>query len=584
LEHFIHIDSPIARRAHRHHQQENAYEPTINPANSSLPSGWSLSPFLASPECPELTMNKLTSSWLAALSGILLTLLSANAAWAERRVALIIGNSQYRNSSLVLFNPKSDAEDVAASLRALGFEVILKIDVGKRDFDLAMAQFARSATFADTALFYYAGHALQHQGQNYLMPTDAELEDEISVRYQMVSLDDVRDGLARAGGVKIMILDACRNNPMIDRLRGRTDVTRNVATVRGLARIDRAEGEVVAYATAANQVAVDGSGRNSPFTAALLKRLGEAGLEIGTMFRRIAADVNGQTKGQQRPELLISLISEYYLNQNDRPVWERIKDTADPAAFRDFIDRFPSSPRASDARYHLQILEREHQASLEVERQKQRPTPAPTIPQSLPSAPIAQEDACKRDQETLLRLRASPVRDEVIRFERELGCERLRPQVDRLRESLFAEGGRDDDREAAQRFQVKQQRPTANAELQERESAAPARVAPPQDGRVEDQGRQARPRRRAPGGQGFRRDLAHWRRPDPPGLYSSFRPFMFFDANRHDANSPVRCAASRAASRPASSFTSGIRGNFSRARQCAARHLPADTARAELPA
>src|SRR5258708_4320287 len=332
-------------------------------------------------------MNKPISSWVAALCCTLLALLSANAAWAERRVALVVGNSQYKNSNLVLFNPKNDAEDVAASLRSLGFEVILSIDASRRDFDLAMTQVARVATYADTALFYYAGHALQHQGQNYLMPTDAQLEDEISLRYEMVSLDDVRAGLERAGGVKIMILDACRKHPVLDRrTRRMTGMTRNVDTVRGLARISGAQGEVVAYATAADQVAADGSGRNSPFTAALLKRLTEAGLEIGTMFRRVAADVTEQTKGQQHPELLISLISEYYLNQNDRPVWERIKAIADRAGFGDFIDRSPSSPRASDAQYRLQMRDGEplprqsaqrsrdedQRAKAEAERQKQQ--------------------------------------------------------------------------------------------------------------------------------------------------------------------------------------------------------------------
>jgi hypothetical protein len=380
-------------------------------------------------------MNKLTSSWLAALSGILLALLSANAAWAERRVALVVGNSQYNDSSLVLFNPKNDAQDVAASLRNLGFEVILKIDAGKRDFDLAMAQFARLATSADTALFYFAGHALQHQGQNYLMPTDAQLTDEISLRYQMVSLEDVRVGLGRARGVKIMILDACRNNPMVDSLnRGRTDLTRNVETVRGLARIgiDGAEGEVVAYATAANQVAADGSGRNSPFTAALLNRLGEAGLEIGTMFRRVAADVYERTKGQQRPELLISLFREYYLNQGEQA----------------------------------------------------RLTPAPATPPSSPSPQIPPEQICQRDQERLARLRASPVRDEVTRFERELGCISLRPQVERLRESVSAEGERDQHEsdhqlEGAQPSEAEQLPPTADLGLQKPQRDATAQIAAP---------------------------------------------------------------------------------------------------------
>src|SRR5712675_2310280 len=121
-------------------------------------------------EHPELRMNKSISSWVAALCCALLALLSASTAWAERRVALVVGNSQYKNSNLVLFNPRNDAEDVAASLRSLGFEVILRIDASRRDFDLAMTQFARVATYADTALFYYAGHALQNQGQKSLMP------------------------------------------------------------------------------------------------------------------------------------------------------------------------------------------------------------------------------------------------------------------------------------------------------------------------------------------------------------------------------------------------------------------------------
>jgi len=445
-------------------------------------------------EHPELRMSKPISSWVAALCCALLALLWTSAAWAERRVALVVGNSQYKNSNLVLFNPKNDAEDVAASLRSLGFEVILSIDASRRDFDLAMTQFARVATYADTALFYYAGHALQHQGQNYLMPTDAELQDEISLRYEMVSLDDVRAGLERAGGVKIMILDACRNNPMLDRLKRRmTGMTRDVTAVRGLARIAGAQGEVVAYATAADQVAADGSGRNSPFTAALLKRLAEAGLEIGTMFRRVAADVTEQTKGQQHPELLISLISEYYLNQNDRPVWERIKDAADLAAFRDFIDRFPSSPRASDARYRLQMLEREpvasqspqrsrdedQRAKAEAERQKQQMTLAPPVPPpTKQSAPMTQEQACKRDEERLAGLRASQARDEVVRFEHELGCERLRPQVVRLRESISAEGERGR-REGAQQFQAEEPRSTADIGLQKPERDTLARNAPP---------------------------------------------------------------------------------------------------------
>src|SRR5262249_47944836 len=132
---------------------------------------------------------------------------------ADRRVALVVGNAHYRNANLALPNPQNDAQDTAAVLRDLDFEVIELTDARKPDFDKSLASFARLATNADVALFYYAGHALQFKGRNYLMPIDAEIEDEVSLRYQMISIDDIRDALGRAGGLKIIILDACRNNP-----------------------------------------------------------------------------------------------------------------------------------------------------------------------------------------------------------------------------------------------------------------------------------------------------------------------------------------------------------------------------------
>ena len=122
-----------------------------------------------------------------------------------------------------------------------------------------MQQFARKVTDADAALFFYAGHAMQYQGRNYLMPTDAELEDDISLRYQMISVDDVRTALDRTNGVKIMILDACRNNPLADRLaRNMANLNRAIGNVRGLARVDKTK-VCGLYATAADDVAQDGS-------------------------------------------------------------------------------------------------------------------------------------------------------------------------------------------------------------------------------------------------------------------------------------------------------------------------------------
>jgi len=277
----------------------------------------------------------------------------------ERRVALVIGNAAYKAAGISLFNPVNDAQDISAVLTALGFEVVTALDAGKPDMDQALQRFARLAGKADSALFFYAGHALQLQGQNFLMPTDAELEDEVGVRYQTVSLEDVRAALDRTSGVKIMIIDACRNNPLANRLKQTiAGTSRSVSATRGLARIDKAQGMVVAYATAADEVAQDGRGRNSPFTTALLKRLQEPGLEIEMMFRRVASDVNAQTGGRQRPETHISLLSEYYLNQSDRLDWERIKDRDDAAALRDHIAKYPSAPSAITARNRLDALQR----------------------------------------------------------------------------------------------------------------------------------------------------------------------------------------------------------------------------------
>jgi formylglycine-generating enzyme required for sulfatase activity len=277
---------------------------------------------------------------------------------SERRVALVIGNANYKPSGISLSNPRNDAQDIAAVLAAIGFEVVTAIDTSKRDMDFVLQRFARLATNADVALFFYAGHAMQFQGRNFLMPIDAELEDEISVRYQMVDLGDVRGALDQANGVKIIIIDACRNNPLANRLKQTIAASRSVAATRGLARIDKTEGMVVAYATAPDDVAKDGEGRNSPFTAALLKRLQEPGLEIGMMFRRVASDVNAQTGGRQRPETYISLLSDYYLNQSDSIAWDRIKDQDDVTALRDFVSKYPSSPRANFARSRLEALER----------------------------------------------------------------------------------------------------------------------------------------------------------------------------------------------------------------------------------
>lgn len=397
-------------------------------------------------------MSTIRPIWIAALYAFVLLVCSISDAKADRRVALVVGNSHYSNASLFLANPKNDAEDVAAALRGIGFEVIQAIDANKRDLDLNMAKFARLATDADAALFYYAGHAVQYQGRNFLMPTDAEVEDEISFRYQMTPLDDVRAALDRGDGVKIVILDACRNNPIVNALRRKkkSGDSRSVDAVRGgLAKIDKAQGMVVAYSTAADEVAADGDGRNSPFTSAFLKRLKEPGLEVEQLFRRVAADVNAQTGGRQRPETYVSLLSNYYLNQTDRIAFDKIKDSPDPAPLQDFVAKFPTSSYVAEAQSRIQRIEavvRERQQQLARQQEATR---------------LAEEQR-KAEREAALRKMAE--QEEALRKQETL---RAQAAAEKVRK----------EREAAQAAEDQRLRLVAEKERKDREAAKEAAKA-----------------------------------------------------------------------------------------------------------
>lgn len=289
----------------------------------------------------------------------------APAALADKRVALVIGNSAYQNAAS-LPNPVNDSEDIAMILKKVGFNVLLERNLDKRSMERAVTRFARMSQDADTALFFYAGHGLQYHGSNYLVPIDAKLEDEFNLNFELNRVDDVLFGLERAHGVKILILDACRNNPLADRL-ARTATTRDLIPTRGLAKIEATRGMVIAYSTQANQVAVDGLGRNSPFTSALVKEINEPGIEIGTLFRRVAASVNRMTDGRQLPELAVSLIGDFYLNtaDTDLQAWAKLRTSSDLRQFKSFITDYPNSALIPDAREHLSAIEMAEKVRME---------------------------------------------------------------------------------------------------------------------------------------------------------------------------------------------------------------------------
>ena len=281
---------------------------------------------------------------------------TASPALAERRVALVIGNANYA-STPALANPRNDAEDIAGLLRELGFEVQLELDIDKRGMDMAFARFARAAQDADAALFYYAGHGIQREGRNFLMPVDAKVEDDISIRFEMVGLDVARDALAGVSGLKIMILDACRNNPVAERLQSRA-ATRGTMFNLGLAN-EQIRGMVVVYATQPNNVAADGAGRNSPFTEAFMSHAREPGLKVADMLTRVADSVSRTTSGRQVPEFTASGGGQFVLNQRetDSQIWQRVRDGS-REQITAFLRDHPLSVHAADAQLRLDMMDR----------------------------------------------------------------------------------------------------------------------------------------------------------------------------------------------------------------------------------
>ena len=232
---------------------------------------------------------------------------------ADGRVALVVGNSTYAHIGR-LPNPDNDARDISAALRGLGFEVTTEFDADRVELTAALRAFTRQSAGADVSLVFYAGHGIEMDGVNYLVPVDARLERDVDVRFETVTVDDLLVSTSGAS-LRLVILDACRNNPLARSMQ-RTAATR---TVSGGSFADLNENllgdeTLVAYAAAAGTTAADGRGRNSPYTAALLSHL-QTPLEIGLLFRRVRAQVLAATNGAQRPHEYHSLVGEHYLTR-----------------------------------------------------------------------------------------------------------------------------------------------------------------------------------------------------------------------------------------------------------------------------
>ena len=186
---------------------------------------------------------------LFAVSALVVLFNFANSASAEKRVALIVGNGAYAHAPR-LPNPANDASDVDAALKKIGFDTVVGIDLDKAGMEEKTIEFARAARDADVALFYYSGHAMQFNGQNYLMPIDAELKDEADLR-RLTLVDQIKGDLAEAKNLKILVLDACRDNPLAEELKRSIGRTRAANLSRGLAKIENIDGMIIAFSTGA---------------------------------------------------------------------------------------------------------------------------------------------------------------------------------------------------------------------------------------------------------------------------------------------------------------------------------------------
>ncbi len=298
---------------------------------------------------------------------------------AETRVALIIGNSAYQKADMRLANPANDAKAMAEKLQSAGFITIVKYNAKRADFYHALNEF-RDKIARDphaVGLFYYAGHAVQADGINYLIPVDAEIEAQSDLEPNAFDAAKVLKSMTDAqNDMNIVILDACRNNPL-PKTRGMD---------RGLARIDAPNGTFIAFSAGPGQTAQDGTaGSNGVFTAEFLKAMSEPGLPLEQVFKKVVIGVRAATKGAQTPWQESSMQSDFSFypksgsvaaanagtpstaaafrhvdnaSEVEQSFWDRIKDSTDPADFKDYKTQYPNGPHAAEAALLMRKLNR----------------------------------------------------------------------------------------------------------------------------------------------------------------------------------------------------------------------------------
>ena len=264
-----------------------------------------------------------------------------------RRLALVIGNSDYV-SVPHLDNPKNDATAVAQHLHDLGFSVTLALNLDKAKFEEAVRKFAGSLDGAQAAIFFYAGHGLQIDGRNYMVPTDADVSNEADLPFQLVAVDIALQQLASQRITTIVILDACRNNPLGNKLAKAINRRAN-ALGQGLASIYASADTLISFSTQPGNVALDGDGPDSPFTEALLKHIDVANVDVLSVLRDVRRDVVAHTNEHQVPWETSSLLDEFFFRKStDQPDADAEDKTSSNSAGPDGDVQAPQQKNAPD--------------------------------------------------------------------------------------------------------------------------------------------------------------------------------------------------------------------------------------------
>jgi hypothetical protein len=321
--------------------------------------------------------------YLTVILSLFCMLLSAQAAKADRRVAFVVGNGAYKNVAQ-LPNPAVDAKAMAGVLRNVGFEVVEGTNLTRDKMTERLLEFGKKAQGADVAVFFYAGHGIAISGTNYLLPIDADIKSEMDVKLgAAINIDLTLDQTMSDAKVKLVFLDACRDNPFTAKIKSNS-ATRSVSVQSGLAEMKSGEGTLIAFATGPGQTALDGQeGTNSPFTRALIAHITTPGVEIQQAMTEVRAQVNEETNKGQLPWGHTNLIGSVYLNPVAAPAagaapassartavastsgstdvelefWRSVKESNRPEELNAYLTNYPSGQFKSLALARIAALE-----------------------------------------------------------------------------------------------------------------------------------------------------------------------------------------------------------------------------------